>query len=495
MANPNHKKPTHEHSNEDKEVKPDFVYDPDEDKVHKNATKQTLAEELDPMLKDNSLMDAKMKKRAKRRKRIKRIGIFALISLFVALGVGFFYFVFKAGKISTNPFNFSTKLKGEDEGRVNILILGVGDPGHAGETLADTNMVLSIDTKNNKAAFISIPRDTRVYIPGKGYAKMNYAHAAGEAEDPPNGIAVAKSTVEETLGIPIQYYVRANFSGLKQAVNAVGGIDIDVKEPLSDPEYPCETNENKSCGFKLAAGPTRMDGSLALKYARCRKGTCGDDFGRGLRQQEVLNAIKEKALSLGTLSDPKKLNDLINAFADNVKTNMSISEMQRAYNISKNISKENVYNVVFSLNDNGFLKTDPSSSDLLPAAGNFEEIKKFVKDIFTLAPIWVEDPGIVIENGTTTVGVAGKLEDKITNLGLPINVIAIQNAKTKDYTTSKIIDYSGGKVPNTIKYFEDLLGVKAEAAPEGQKAIQGQDLIIILGSDYADKITQSGTTQ
>lgn len=480
---------THKKTEHQEDEKPDFLYDPKGDKGDQD---NKLAEELDPM--GNNLMDKKMEKRSKRRKVIKRVGIFALIALFVAMGVGFYYFASKAGKISSNPFNFSTKLKGEDDGRVNIMILGVGDPGHAGETLADTNMVLSIDTKNNKAAFISVPRDTRVYIPGKGYSKMNYAHASGEAEDPPKGIEVAQSTIEETLGIPIQYYVRANFSGLKQAVDAVGGIDIDVKEPLSDPEYPCETNENKSCGFKLPAGPTRMDGSLALKYARCRKGTCGDDFGRGLRQQEVLNAIREKALSSGTLADPKKLNALIDAFANNVKTNMSLSEMQRAYEISKKIPKENIYNVVFSLKPNGFLKTDPASSDLLPSAGNFTEIQKFVKDIFTLAPLWVEDAGIIIENGTATAGIAGKLEDKLTNLGLPIEVITIQNAKTKDYATSKIIDYSGGKNPNTIKYFENLLGVKAEVAPEGQKALQGQDITIILGSDYADKLTQSGTS-
>lgn len=490
MAEPKHSQRHHDDHSKQGE-KPDFVYDPKGDKGEPDQ-KSKLAEELDP-LGQNSLYDKKMEKRSKRRKIIKRIGVFALISLLLAVGFGLYYFASRAGKISTNPFNFSTKLKGEDEGRVNIMLLGVGDPGHAGETLADTNMVLSIDTKNNKAAFISIPRDTRVYIPGKGYAKMNYAHAAGEAESPPNGIEVAKSTIEETLGIPIQYYVRANFAGLKQAVDAVGGIDIDVKEPLIDPEYPCETNENKSCGFKLPAGPTHMDGSLALKYARCRKGTCGDDFGRGLRQQEVLNAIKDRALSAGTLADPKKLSALVEAFANNVKTNMSLSEMQRAYDISKNISKENTYNVVFSLKPNGFLKTDPANSDLLPKAGNFTEIQKFVKDIFALAPLWVEDAKVIIENGTTTVGVAGKLDDKITNLGLPINVLAIQNAKTKDYTTSKIIDYSGGKKPNTIKYFEDLLGVKAEAVPEGQKALQGQDIVIILGTDYADKITQSGT--
>lgn len=490
---PEDKKGLHPKKHQSKKSEgPDFVYDPEGEKSPEG--KDDLALELDPMMKDNQILDNKFEKRAKRRKRIKRFGIFMLLSLFVAAGIGLYYFASKAGKISTNPFNFSSKLKGEDEGRVNILLLGVGDPGHAGATLADTNMVLSIDTRNNKAVFISIPRDTRVYIPGKGYAKMNYAHAAGEADTPPNGIEVAKQTVEETLGIPIQYYVRANFGGLKQAVDAVGGIDIDVKEPLIDPEYPCETNENRSCGFRLAAGQTRMDGSLALKYARCRKGTCGDDFGRGLRQQEVLNAIKDKALSLGTLSDPKKLNSLIEAGANNVKTNMSISEIQRAYEISKKIPATNIYNVVFSLEENGFLKPDPASSDLLPGAGNFEEIRKFVKNIFALAPIWVEDPSVILENGTTTIGAAGKLENKVINSGLPINILAVQNAKTKDYTTSKIIDYTGGKMPNTVKYFEDLLGVKAEPATEGQKALQGQDITIIIGTDYASKLVESGTS-
>lgn len=490
-----HSKPKKPPSRSTDSESPDFVYDPS---AHHAKQGSSLASELDPMnnkhKSDNRIMEDKTEKKAKRKKRIKR-GILITLLIILLIGGGIFAYLFlKAGKISTNPFNLSTKLKGEDTGRVNILLLGVGDPGHDGETLADTNMIVSIDTKNNKAALISIPRDTRVRIPGEGYAKINNANALGELQGKGKGIDLAEKTIQENFGIEPQYYVKANFTGLKQAVDAVGGIDINVKEPLSDPEYPCDNNQYKSCGFKLSAGQTKMDGTTALKYARCRKGTCGDDFGRGLRQQEVLQAIKAKAMSMSTLTDPKKLNALINAVTDNVKTNMSLSEIQRAYEIAKKIPPENVTSIVFSLQPNGFLKSDPSSSDLLPTSGNFDEIKKFIANIFSIGPIWSEDSKIIIENGTTTSGLAGKLENKLTNAGVPIDVLSIQNAKTKDYTTSQIIDYSGGKKPNTIKYFEDLLGVKATQG-ELKNKNGSEDIVIILGSDYAEKLTQSGITE
>lgn len=486
-----HHKPHHPAHHNKPDVEPEFVYDPEKDK--NNADEATLASELDPLNQENQILDPKFEKRAKRRKRIKRFFIFTLLFLLIAGGAAFAYIATRAGKITTNPFNFSTKLKGEDEGRTNILLLGVGDPGHDGETLADTNMVVSIDSKNNKVALISIPRDTRVYIPGEGYHKINNAHAIGEQKKPPQGIDLAKKTVEETLDIPIHYYVRTNFGGLKQAVDAVGGIDVEVKEALNDPEYPCDKNPWKSCGFKLKAGPTHMDGNTALKYARCRKGNCGDDFGRALRQQEVLRAVQEKALSMQTLSDPKKLTGLIETAADNIKTDLSITEMQRAYEISKKVEKQNIIDIVFSTKPNGFLKQDPASTDLLPVAGNFDEIQRFVAKVFEVGALWSENANVVIENGTATVGLAGKLQIKLVNAGVPIQILAIQNATTKDYTTSQIIDYSNGSKPHTVKYFEDLLGVKATQPSESQKKTGSQDITIILGSDYADKLTQQGT--
>ncbi len=416
-----------------------------------------------------------------------------LLGLFVLGGLIVFGLLsFQVNKITTNPFSWG-KLKGEADGRVNILLLGVGDPGHAGQDLADTNMVISINTKENKVAMISVPRDLRVKIPGYGYQKINNAHAEGD-------IPLAIKTMEQTLDIPIHYYVRANFSGLKQAVDAVGGITINVKEPLYDPEYPCDKNENRSCGFKLKAGVTQMDGALALKYARCRKGTCGDDFGRALRQQEVLQAIRLKAMSLGTLANPGKLNALLGSAANNIKTDLSINNVMRLNDFSKKFTDGSTLNIVFSLKPNGFLVSSGNSSDLLPAGNSFSAIQKFVADVFTLGPVWKEEPTVMIENGTATVGVAKKLNEAIGygKYGELITVTAMTNATTKDYTTSQIIDYTGGKKPATAAYLQSLVGVTPTAPPAtttSKAAVAPADFVIILGTDYIAKTSAATATK
>ena len=421
-------------------------------------------------------------------KRWKKITLIVFLVLLAALIAAAVYAFLHLSKISTNPFNFVSKLKGEDEGRVNILLLGIGDPGHDGGNLSDTNMVVSLNTKTNPAqvSMISIPRDTRVYIPGHGYAKINEANSAG-------GPQLAEQTVSDTLGIPIHYYVTADFTGLKQAVDAVGGVDINAPDDLYDPEYPCDNNQYRSCGFKLKAGQQHMDGTTALKYARCRKGTCGDDFGRAIRQQQVLQAMREKALSLQTLSNPAKVTNLINAAGDNIKTDLSLANIQRLRDLTKNLNTSDINNVVFSTKPNGFLKQDPYSSDLLPVGGNFDDIQAFVQNIFTLGPVWKEDSSVTIENGTATVGLALKYKSKIDNDGDIVTIASVGNAETKDYTATQIIDYTGGKKPNTAAYLEKLVGtgvkVSQPAEPVKNPTV---DFEVILGSDYAS--AQNPTT-
>lgn len=498
--------------------KPDFVYDPEKDKGKKikvtssspTASSHTTEKSdfhFDPNKEIPSQISKKnthqtddfsdLQKQPKPRwKRImKWFFIILLLAGVIAGGIAAYIFL-HASKISTNPFDFSSKLKGENDGRVNILLLGVGDPGHAGESLSDTNMVVSIDTKSqpNKVTMISLPRDLRVSIPGEGYHKLNEAHALGEAMKPPQGIELSKKTVEQTLGIPIHYYVRANFTGLKQAVDAVGGIDITVKEPLIDTEYPCDKNENKSCGLKIPAGPQHMDGATALKYARCRKGTCGDDFGRALRQQEVLTAIRAKALSGQTLSNPARVNDLISAASNNVKTDLSLRNIQRLQEITKGTNPTDITNVVFSLKPNGFLISDKASSDLLPEAGNFDDIQRFVANIFELAPIWKEDSTVIILNGTATAGLGGKLKTSLVTDGIPLTISSLGNAKTKDFTTSQIIDYTGGKNPATANYLSKLLGVPV-TQPTTPVKYPAANFEVTLGTDYVAKLAQSSGSQ
>ncbi len=483
-----------------KPQKPDFVYDPLKDKG-KNLPGDTVSNDLEfnknTMAKTHISADFSDLQKPPRPlwRKIMRIVLIVLgLLAVIAAGIALYLFL-KAGKISTNPFDFTSKLKGEDDGRVNILLLGVGDPGHAGETLADTNMVVSINTKTNphQIAMISLPRDLQVKIAGDGTGKLNEAHAYGESQKPPQGIETSKETIEETLGIPIHYYVRANFSGLKQAVDAVGGIEIDVKEPLIDSEYPCEKNESRSCGIKIAAGKQQMDGATALKYARCRKGTCGDDFGRALRQQEVITAIRQKAVSVETLSNPAKVNSLVEAASNNIKTDLSLRNIQRLQDITKDINISEITNVVFSLKPNGFLVSSKTSSDLIPAGGNFEDIQKFVANIFELGPIWKEDSKVTILNGTTTPGLSLKLQKYLENNGIPITVTSVGNAATKDYAKSKVIDFTGGKKPNTANYLAKLLG--AEVVPPATPVkFPVVDFEITLGTDYAAATTSTGST-
>ena len=474
-----------------KPQKPDFVYDPLKDKG-KKVPGANVSSDLEfnnnTMAKTHistDFSDLQKPPRPLWRKIMRVILIILGVIAVIAAGMALYLYL-KAGKISTNPFDFTSKLKGEDDGRVNILLLGIGDPGHAGETLADTNMVISINTKTqpHQIAMISLPRDLQVKIAGDGTGKLNEAHSYGETLKPPQGIETSKKTIEDTLDIPIHYYVRANFSGLKQAVDAVGGIDIDVKEPLIDPEYPCEKNESRSCGIKIAAGQQHMDGSTALKYARCRKGTCGDDFGRALRQQEVITAIRTKALSIETLSNPSKLNGLIEAASNNIKTDLSLRNVQRLQEITKDINIGDITNVVFSLKPNGFLVSSKTSSDLIPAGGSFDDIQEFVANIFELGPIWKEDSTVTILNGTTTPGLSLKLQKYLDTKGVPVTVSSVGNATTKDYTVTKIIDYTGGKKPNTASYFAKLLGVEVIPPPTPVK-YPVVDFEIILGADYA----------
>jgi LCP family protein required for cell wall assembly len=466
---------------------PDFVFDP------KKTPKSHIRHEQEALLNGESATQPKdmsdqfnLPKRKKRR--WPKVILVIFILLLAAAGFFGWYFLSHAGKVSSNLFDFNSQLKGESRGRVNILLLGIGDPGHDGGALSDTNMVISLDTtqKPAKVAMISIPRDTQVDIPGHGQAKINEANSDG-------GVDLAKQTVSNTLGIPIDYYVVADFSGLKQAVDAVGGIDVTNSTLLSDPEYPCDNNQYRSCGYKLAPGTYHLDGTAALKYARCRKGTCGDDFGRAQRQQQVLTAIREKALSANTLANPLKVNDLLNAASNNVKTDLSLKNIQRLGDLTKGLQKDQIMSIVFSLKPNGFLESSKTNSNLLPIGGDFGDIQKFVQNIFTLGPIWVEDPTITIENGTTTAGLGGKFNTKIEKDGLSITVATVTNAKTKDYTTSQIIDYTGGTKPNTAAYLSKLLGVPVTqpATPVKNPVV---DFEVILGSDYATSIAPTTTT-
>ncbi len=308
------------------------------------------------------------------------------IVLLILLGLGIYVAVLikNVAKISTSPFTL-TPLAADSTGRTNVLLLGEGDAGHAGEGLSDTMMLLSINKPTNQTAQVSIPRDLRVPIPGYGYAKINSANAQG-------GVTLAQQTVSNTFGVPIYYFVSTNFSGLVSVIDSVGGIEVDVRERLYDPEYPCDNNQYLACGMDIQPGLQHMDGATALKYVRCRKGTCGNDYGRALRQQEVVNLLVAKIMTWQTLLNPSKLIPLTSSLSGALKTNMGAVQMGEFGLSWLSGRKHQPITLVLSTFPGNYLVDDPSSSDLLPKGGNFTTISNRIENIFTLPTLASDIP-------------------------------------------------------------------------------------------------------
>jgi LCP family protein required for cell wall assembly len=383
-----------------------------------------------------------------------------------------------------------TKLKGEGDGRVNILLLGIGGQGHEGPNLSDTIMVWSLDPKTKDVAALSIPRDLYVKIPGHGYGKINAANVYG-------GPTLAARTVANVIGVPIHYYAVVDFSGFKQAVDSVGGVDVSVEKPIYDPMYPCDDGTRYAglyCPFKIAAGEEHMNGSLALKYARSRKTT--SDFDRAARQQKVMVALRQKAMQLSTLTNPLKLSGLVDAIGDHFKTSLQPAEIQKLASVAKDIDTAKVQTKVLdtggadSLLIDGSGKIAGAGSIELPRAGTFDysDIQDFVKNIFADHYVEDENARIEVENGSGLSGVASTVVRSLKaahyNVGDP------QNADGK-YSQTVIYDYTGGKKPYTINYLQRRFGVKAQTAspPSPQVDANGQkqsvpEIRIILGSNY-----------
>ncbi|GAC1601610.1 MAG: hypothetical protein NVS3B29_03520 [Candidatus Saccharimonadales bacterium] len=285
------------------------------------------------------------------------------------------YIIGIVAKISTNSWQLSG-LTADSSGRTNILVLGVGDPGHDGENLSDTMMLLSLDGSSHRTAQISIPRDLRVKIPGYGYSKINAANVYG-------GVPLAERTVSNTLGVPVDYYLKTNFSGLKDLVDAVGGVDVNVKTALIDWEYPCDYNQYEVCGLNIPAGSQHMNGTTALQYVRCRKGTCGNDFGRAARQQEVISLLQPKLTDWHLLLNPVALTKVAEAAQKGIETDMGLVQLLELAKTWKDNIGQAPVQLVLSTAPGSYLRSDPAgSSDLLPIGGNFTQVGEAVKNIF-----------------------------------------------------------------------------------------------------------------
>lgn len=397
------------------------------------------------------------------------------------------------------------QLVGEENDRVNILLLGMGGEGHDGAYLTDTMIFASLKPSTKQVAMLSVPRD--LTTPVSGWRKLNSVNAYAEKELPGSGGEETAKAFAELLQTPVTYYVRVDFAGFERIIDEIGGVEINVENTFDDYTYPAEgqeDNPNYYARFEhlhFDAGLQKMDGSTALKYARSRHayGVEGSDFARARRQQLLLQAVKEKLLSRQTLLNPVVLTKLISEFNQDVSTNLGTWEILRLWDLFKDVNKEQIINEVLSDAPDGLLvsgKGQDGAYILTPRSGNFSEIRGLVQNIFdsatTTSAISIKslDPisdgaKVFIANGTWVTGLASKTSNTLQQY--QFEIVGTGNAVERNYEQSVVYDLSSGAKNDSLNTLKKLTGAtqafNSPAWLEPYKTGENEsDFLLILGT-------------
>jgi LCP family protein required for cell wall assembly len=439
---------------------------------------------------------------AKLKRRIKQTATLAVI-LILAGGGYFGYKLYHTQKkvlagggrsISICSDDVSTDQLGrEGDSRINILLLGIGGPGHDGADLTDTIMIASIDPINDKVNLISIPRDLWVHISGDGYQKLNAAYAFGKEGSKAttnlgqeqDGITELDKTLQPVLdGVNINYHVLLDFSAFKQMVDAVGGISVNVPDTLYDPTIAWENHGNPVIAKK---GIQEFNGQQALLYARSRE--TSSDFARGERQRLIITALKQKVFSAGTFSNPIRISSLLDSLGQNVYTDFSSTDLRCLYRQMSTIPSSSISSLDMVTPPNNLLTTGNMHglSIVEPRAGlfNYDAIHTFLHNNMKDGLLTRENAPVAVYNATGTGGLATDEANLLKSYGY--NIKKIDNSpNTTNPATTTLVDLSGGKDKYTLHFLETRLGTTATSKIPSEFGItppQGVKFVIILGED------------
>ncbi len=290
--------------------------------------------------------------------------------------------------ISTQgPFTTQTGfMSGSD--RVNVVVLGYGGGDHQGSNLTDSLMVLSVVPGDSATTMISVPRDLWVQVPpGSGnYQKINTAYQDG-LENGYNGLPKgqvaggdeAAAKVSDVLGMNVPYWLTIDFSGFRELVDALGGVDIDVPTAFTA-QYPANDDPSIDASWKIIKfqkGPQHMNGERAIEYARARyvlsPASEGTDFARSARQQLLIRALLARVHDVGAW--PGLLN-ATNALQKSMYTNLSLTDLTL---FARKMDMNGAARVGLS-NQNVLVdaQANDGESILLPANGDWDAIRRYV---------------------------------------------------------------------------------------------------------------------
>lgn len=326
----------------------------------------------------------------------------------------------------------------------NLLILGIGGAGHQAGELADSIMLASLDSDRKSVTMISVPRDLFVAYPEKmGAGKINALYPMGlHNKEWVNWIA---EKVSEVTGQPIDHYIVIDFTAFRYVVNALGGVEINVEKDIYDREYP-DYNYGYTI-FSLKKGFQTLDGETALRYARSRHST--SDTDRSHRQQQLISAIKSKALSLGIISNPTKIAEIIDATRKNINTDLTVADIVELGGTFSSVEKENIHMYNLGSNCIAYNNCEIGSYLYQPSMAYFggawavipewaqmnrlsyyDNIRRFVKFVFEYPGINKrEQPLLLVYNSKSQVYAKSVLTE-LKRIGINYNPSRVLKAST-----------------------------------------------------------------
>jgi len=342
-------------------------------------------------------------------------------------------------------------------GRERVTILVVGTDNSGGRGLADTIIVAVATPQSGEIAAVSIPRDSRVDVPGLGPRRINAAHAHG-------GLPLTIQTVEMLLGIPVDYYVEVNVPGLVKLVDAIGGVDLEVEKRM---RY---RDRSQNLNIDLEPGFQHLDGTQAMGYVRFRHDAVGD-LGRMERQRKFLRVVMGKLLSPGrgaggvaSVESVARLPALGEVFVETVETNLTPKDLLSL----KRILEQNGADAVRTVTLAGVPRTIHGQSMIELDAS---EVQHTVDNVLLGHGLAVS-----VLNGTRVRGLATRTAAKLEEFGCEITNVGTSEEQTD---TTYVVDHRGGA--RRAERVASWLGRGViSAVPDGDSPA---DVTVVVGRD------------
>ena len=383
--------------------------------------------------------------------------------------------------------------------RVTILLMGLDYRdwlSEEGPPRTDSMMLVTLDPVARTAGMISIPRDLWVAIPGFEHNRINTAYSQGESfKVPGGGPGLAMRTVENLLGVPVQYYAVIDFHTFERMVDEIGGIDILVKQDV-------KISPIGGTSRWLRAGKSEhLNGPDSLAYARARK-TEGGDFDRASRQQQVAMALRDTILDLDMV--PTLLTRAPALYQDlsaGIRTNLSLDQMISLGMLALQVPKGNIHRGVIAPPDQVSLETLPDGAQVLKPVP--DKIRELRDQIFTVTSAVgpsvsaenltegarIEAARISVRNGSGMEGLATQTADFFKAQGL--NVVEVGNADRLDYDKS-ILMVQNATYPYAVRFLANLMTLSQSQILYPVTSDAELDVIVILGQDWAAYVVQQG---